>query len=306
MKSHSLKALLAGVIALSLPYPVAAQGARVVVTVLQTLNRVTSPAAGAAVCFTSTTNTKLADANGVVTFDNVPAGQWSAVGWKSGFQAQRADITVSGTGEARGQIMLLNRSLAASPCILPPPVVPARLGDEQLEEHGNFPTEGGYDTWLDCRDFGPKYVMVRIEGKHGQAIDKIRVGCSEVGPGATISNLLRWTQYWGEDNLLAGPFERHCDDDQAVMGIRGRIEDGQVRSIRIMCKAITAAGLTTGAEETQDPAGGTAGTVWPPDRCNEGRPARGIRVAKFHFGYPRTLSPLVISGVQLRCEQPAL
>lgn len=121
MKRYVLGAVLAGATFFSLPCAAGAQGSRVVVTVSQTLDRVTSRAAGAAVCLSSQDNTKLADANGVVTFDNVPAGYWPAIAWKSGFREKRADIRVSGTSEARAEIMLLDRSLSASWCILPRP-----------------------------------------------------------------------------------------------------------------------------------------------------------------------------------------
>lgn len=116
MPRHILGVVVSSVMLLS-SAAVAAQGSRVIITVTQS-NRNT-PAAGAAVCFSSTTNTKLADANGTVTFDNTPSGQWSAVAWKSGFRARRADISVSGTAAATASIALTQPGTEASPCVLP-------------------------------------------------------------------------------------------------------------------------------------------------------------------------------------------
>jgi hypothetical protein len=131
-----IKALAVGVL-LCLPVVAAAQGSRVIITVYQTARTgETIRAYAAVVCFTSTNYSKYTDAYGTVTFDNVPQGAWSAVAWKSGFAAKRADISVLGTGtDVRATITLAEASFAASPCALPAtplPMPPAQPGKVTL------------------------------------------------------------------------------------------------------------------------------------------------------------------------------
>src|SRR5688572_18305030 len=104
----------------------AAQGSRVSITVYQSpRSGATRPAHAAIVCFTSTDYSKYTDGYGMVSFADVPQGAWSAVAWKSGFRAKRADITVPATGtDVRATITLSEPSLAASPCDVPSGPVP--------------------------------------------------------------------------------------------------------------------------------------------------------------------------------------
>lgn len=315
MKSHPFVAVLAGTMFVSSPPPVGAQGARVIVTVTQTLNRTTSPAAGAAVCFTSTSNTKLADANGVVTFDNVPAGVWSAAAWKSGFQPKRADIRVSGTSDARGQIMLLERSLNASPCVLPqsdppPTPPPARLGEEVLAARGTFNVQPDLRKQLDCNTFGTSSVMVGIKGKGGWGIDELRVGCATVQAGGTLSTNVEWTSRFDQLDATGTAFERKCSPGQVVSGISGTLENAQIRSITLRCKPLATSGLTTGSMTPLAPAVRAAASAFGPDACTSGRPARALSVAVDIFRTDIPLSalfaPWVIVGARLVCEQPVV
>lgn len=123
--------------AFGLPLQVQAQGSRVSITVYQSpRSGATSPAHAAVVCFTSTDYSKYTDAYGTVSFANVPQGAWSAVAWKSGFRAKRADITVPATGsDVRTTITLSEPSFAASPCAVPSgplPMPPAEPGKVTL------------------------------------------------------------------------------------------------------------------------------------------------------------------------------
>ncbi len=191
-------------------------------------------------------------------------------------------------------------------------VPPPRLTEEILAWRGESTPWVGAST-LDCDQFGPKYVMVAIAGKMGDAIDLIRIACSEVVGGALNDNY-RWTSNIGGDILttenLAADFVRSCPDDQAIVGVEGTIKYTQVRGIRIRCRLITAAGLTSGTISRQPLAGG-AGTAWGPDDCTQGRPVRAIRVGVNGFSVTGGLLERynqyrVIVGAELHCEQPIL
>jgi hypothetical protein len=195
----------------------------------------------------------------------------------------------------------------------------ARLGEEKLERHG--PHTYVAEALLDCKSFGPKYVMVAIAGKVGQVIDNIRVGCSEV-VGGGLTNVVKWTITFGGANM-ATDFERHCDDDQAVGGIQGtsiRFEgedvhdnNNRVTSLVLRCRQIGPAGLTAGGFTSKARVGRTE-TPWPADNCTQNRPARALHVEKHFYweisgSYPfisYTTGPQVIVTAQLICEQPQL
>jgi hypothetical protein len=119
-------AALATAFLLCLPIVAVGQGSRVTITVYQTARTgETTRSYASIVCFTSTSYSKYTDMYGIVTFDNVPAGAWSAVAWKTGFQAKRADITVPATGaDVRASITLVEPSLVASPCSTPTTPLP--------------------------------------------------------------------------------------------------------------------------------------------------------------------------------------
>jgi hypothetical protein len=112
--------------------PGGAQGSRVLITVYQKGTRFNTILPGAAVCFTSTNYTKITDQRGIVIFDNVPAGSWSAVGWKSGFKAKRADIAVPGTATDVRASITLESGTEQSPCILPAPPPPPPITQVDL------------------------------------------------------------------------------------------------------------------------------------------------------------------------------
>lgn len=153
---RSRLAAFAAALALSLtPGATHAQGSRLIITVRQTTATGAVPAAGAAVCLTVANNTKLANAQGVVTFDNVPRGVWSAIAWKKGFKTRRADISVPGTGTVRASMTLSELQLEASFCILPaapppttsvPPLAPGkvRLHITVLRNADGTPLQGAF------------------------------------------------------------------------------------------------------------------------------------------------------------------
>jgi hypothetical protein len=187
-------------------------------------------------------------------------------------------------------------------------VLKPRLGLETLDLHGDFNLGSPEQSVLDCRSKGSKMVMIGIDGNHGEAIDRIRVLCSPIGPGANTADVPTPGGEWGTSNGAA-PFERKCDDNQAVIGIAGTT-DGLgtkvLRGLRIRCQAVTAEGLTIGPIFTKDVVGKWVGSTWPQDDCSDGRPARSIKVARDYFTWPKLLSIMFISGIQMRCEQPEL
>jgi hypothetical protein len=164
---------------------------------------------------------------------------------------------------------------------------------------------------LDCKDFGSKFVMTGIFGKHGQGIDRLGVRCTEVtstgavetGATATVKNT---DTFGGTAGDTFTPLT--CPAGQAVVGIRGTMEREQIRGLGIQCQTLTG-GLATGAITNRGLVGGTAPGPWPPDNCGNGRPARAIRAGRdlFHSGIPlgNLFAPYVIAAVQLYCEQPA-
>jgi len=103
----------------------AQSGSRVLITVYKKGSLINSILPGAAVCFTSTDYTKITDQRGIVVYDNVPQGNWSAVGWKSGFKAKRTDIAVPGTATDVRASIVLESGTDSSPCILPTASPPA-------------------------------------------------------------------------------------------------------------------------------------------------------------------------------------
>jgi hypothetical protein len=102
------------------------------ITVYQKGTSFSTPLAGAAVCFTALNNTKITDQRGLVIFDNVPQGNWSAIGWKSGFKLKRSDIAVPGTAVDVRASIVLESGIEASPCILPAPPPPPPIYEVAL------------------------------------------------------------------------------------------------------------------------------------------------------------------------------
>jgi hypothetical protein len=102
-----------------------ASGSRVLITVYKKGSLINSILPGAAVCFTSTDYTKITDQRGIVVYDNVPQGNWSAIGWKSGFKVKRSDIAVPGTATDVRASIVLESGTDSSPCILPNASPPA-------------------------------------------------------------------------------------------------------------------------------------------------------------------------------------
>jgi hypothetical protein len=196
----------------------------------------------------------------------------------------------------------------ASTPTAPAAPTPARLTEEFLKWHGESGMASDLIKVLDCKTFGTKYVMVAIEGKKGQAIDKIRVGCSEVTQGA-LSNTVKWTSYLGDDNApFAASFDSRCGDNKAVIGIEGQIDQGQLRSLLLRCRLINSTGLVNGSIDRRTWIGGS-GVPWGIDDCTLNRPARALKVGKEIMSIPFVISvatPWIIVGAQLICEQPQL
>lgn len=185
---------------------------------------------------------------------------------------------------------------------------PARLGEQILMERGNFMLHPDHFATLDCKRFGSSYVMVGVNGKHGQGVDQLQVECKELKASSGLSATTQWSPRWGGND--GNVFERRCGAGKVVSGIRGTIDRGQVRSVILDCKTISASGLTTGSPSPLVVIGGQTGSSWPADSCAEGRPARALRVSKdiFSSGIPlgSLFAPWVIGGVQLICEQPVV
>jgi hypothetical protein len=236
-----------------------------------------------------------------------------------GFMANvLAGPTSEGTVSIAPRTPVAPRLPIAPPAPVTPP--PPRLTEEILKWHGetNWSME---KKVLDCKaSYGAKYVMVAIEGRAGEAIDKIRIGCSEVVQGM-LDGTVKWTQYFGDDNFAA-EFESRCSEGQAVVGIEGTILRTQMRSLLLRCRPIGVAGLASGSIARRTRVGG-AGVPWLADDCTGGRPARALKLNQWRFyvvdkdvpgavvsvlslGSVIIAAPLVMSGGQLICEQPQL
>jgi hypothetical protein len=295
---------------ISTPVSLLAQGARVVITVFQAIPGVsTIPAVGAAVCFTSTNNTRLTNGSGQVTFDNIPAGQWSAVIWKSGFRARRSDITVpTGATIVPNIVTLSDRSSEASPCILP---TVARLGEEVFPERGQAPTASadGKRT-LDCKQFGASAVISGITGKSSEGVNQLKLVCQTIRSDGTLNPLLQFTNAWLDNSTDGTAFGRNCPTGFVMTGMQttAHATSGQVRSITIQCRQIGRDGLTAGSTVVLAPAGTPTTRTLLADRCSDGRPARAIRAVS-DLSQPNVSSlfaPWIIATTQLFCEQPVV
>lgn len=161
---HRMLVVFCSVSALVLSTDAHAQNARVLIRVYQKGSLISTPSTGAAVCFTSTDNTKITDTRATAIFSNVPKGTWSAVAWKTGYKAKRVDIPVTvGSGDVNASIYL-DAGAEASPCVLPvpPPVSTAP------------PAPGPGEVSL----------VVRITDAAGSPLQGARV-CAGSGAGAT-------------------------------------------------------------------------------------------------------------------------
>lgn len=148
-----------------------AQGSRVLITVLQPGSTGPIGAAGAVVCFSSIDYSKLTGPYGGVTFENVPAGQWSAVAWTSGFRAKRADISVPGTAtDVRATITLSELSSEASPCILPS--TPPPTSSFPPHEAGKVTLVVTVYRGSDVTPLKDAYVCVGSDGSHRDSYAK--------------------------------------------------------------------------------------------------------------------------------------
>ncbi len=168
--------LAAGFFSLALSRSAEAQsGSRVLITVYKKGSLINSILPGAAVCFTSTNNTKITDQRGLVIYDNVPQGNWSAIGWKSGFKVKRSDIAVPGTATDVRASIVLESGTDASPCILPtvspPPVYEVALtvkvirADDTAIQHskacvGNYSEQAIYGADYDIGSSGKAFFTV--------------------------------------------------------------------------------------------------------------------------------------------------
>jgi len=309
MTRHATAALLALVTALAAsPATARGQGSRVIVTVFQSVPGISMiPAVGAAVCLSADNNTRITNGSGQVTFDNIIAGQWTLIAWKSGFRAMRSTITSPGTATIPAIITLAARSSEASPCILPPV---ARLGEEVLTERGRAPLTTDGQKLLDCKTFGSAFVMVGITGKMGAGVDEIRLVCAPMRADGTLSPIIQFTGRWDTMDNAGTSFGRHCAAGRVVSGLQVTVQhlSGQIRSMSIQCRLVGTSGLTSGTPVTLAPAGTPTTTSLDLDRCSGGRPARAMRVGADAFTpiLLNSFAPFIIATSQLICEQPVM
>lgn len=310
MKRSILCAPALAILSASMPLCLAAQGTRVVITVFQSIPGIsTVPASGAAVCFTSTTNTRLTNSSGQVVFDNVPAGQWSAVIWMSGFKTRRSDIAVpAGATVVPNVVTLTERSSEPSPCVLPPVT---RLGEEVFPQRGQAPSASadGAKT-LDCKQFGASAVISGITGRSGEGVNQLKLVCQAIRADGTLNPLLQFTTAWLDNTSDGAAFGRHCPSGFVMSGMQttAHATSGQVRSITIQCRQIGRNGLTAGSTITLAPAGTPTARTLLLDRCSDGRPARAIRAGS-DLTQPNVVAlfaPFIIATTQLFCEQPVV
>ena len=281
--------------------------ARVVFQVFQSIpGGAVQPSVGAAVCFSSTTNTRMTNGSGQATFEGIPAGTWAGHVWKSGYKPRRVDVIVpQGATVIPAVTTLSERSTDAPPCVVP------RLGEERFPVRGDSPltTEGGERT-LDCFQFSQSHVMVGITGLHGEAVHKIRPVCSKMQSGGTLNALLQFADAWHDEGDAGTSFGRHCPTGLVVSGIQVTVHatSRQVRSATIQCKRIGPNGLTSGSPIILAPMGLPTTTSLNLDSCNGGRPARAIRAGMDSFSptFPRITAPWIIATTQLFCEQPVV
>ena len=185
----------------------------------------------------------------------------------------------------------------------------AVLGEERLPERGNFTNNADPMSLatLDCARFGPNFTMVGIEGRHGEAVDNIRVLCSPVGSNGALGTTVSKTVALGGDKGTA--YTRRCDAGKVVVRIGGVMNRNQLRLLQLDCATLLSTALTNGSfSQTLQPVGQISGTTFGPDACNNGRSGRALRAKKdiFDSGIPMTavLSPWVIASIQLICQQP--
>lgn len=283
---------------------VAGAQATVVFQVFQSIPGISQlPSVGAAVCFSSTTNTRFTDGSGRATFTGIPAGTWAAHIWKSGFRPRRVDVTVpSGATVIPVVVTLSERSTEAPPCVVP------RLGEEKFPVRGKAPlTSSGGERTLDCHQFSQSHVMTGITGRHGEAVNRIRLVCVKMS-GGRLASLLQFSDEWQILGDGGNSFGRHCPTGQVVSAMRVAVhpESEQIRSATIQCKKIGENGLTTGTAITLAPIGIPTSRLLNMDTCNAGRPARAIRAGADSFSptISNTFAPWIIATTQFICEQP--
>jgi hypothetical protein len=309
MNRHAIGATLAlTTLFAASPVSVGAQGSQVVVQVFQSIVGVpTFPAVGAAVCLSSTENTKITDGSGRVIYENIPAGTWSVITWKSGFRTRRTDVTVPGTGVIPVVVTLRDRGTEASPCTLPPV---ARLGEQTLTRLGRTAVITDGERLRDCRQFGTSFVLVGLTGKMGEAIDELRLVCAPMLANGSVSAEIKFTNRWDTSDDAGTSFGRHCPAGRAVSGIAVTVHNlsGQIRSASIDCKTVGTTGLTTGTALTLAPIGIPTTSTLPATRCSDGRPARAMRLGADAFTptLSNIFSPVIIATAQLICEQPVV
>ena len=285
----------------------AAAQARVVFQVFQAIpGGAIQPSVGAAVCFSSTTNTRMTNGSGQATFEGIPAGTWAGHVWKSGFKPRRVDITVPNVVTViPAVVQLTERSADAPPCVVP------RLGEERFPVRGESPltTDGGERT-IDCNQFSQSHVMVGITGRHGEAVNRIRLVCRRMRSGGTLDPLLQFSDEWHIQDTQGTSFGRHCPDGHVVSALQVTVHPNsrQIRSASIQCKRLDTNGLTSGTAVTLAPMGIPTTTSLNRDTCNGGRPARAIRagIDTFSPTISNIYSPWIIATTQLFCEQPVV
>lgn len=261
------------------------------------------PSAGAAVCFSSTSNTRFTDGSGRTSFEGIPPGTWAAHVWKSGFKSRRIDVTVPGGATVLPVVVQLSeKSSEAPPCVVP------RLGEEKFPVRGKAPlTSSGGERTLDCHQFSQSHVMTGITGRHGEAINRMRLVCVKMS-GGTLASLLQFSDEWQILGDGGNAFGRHCPTGQVVSAMQVTVhpESGQIRSASIQCRKIAENGLTTGAAVTLAPMGIPTTKSLSMDTCNGGRPARAIRAGADAFTptISGIFAPWIIATTQLICEQP--
>ena len=293
--------------AVSLVPAITTAQARVVFQVFQVMpGGAVQPSVGAAVCFSSTANTRLTNGSGQATFESIPAGTWTGHVWKSGFKPRRIDVTVpTGASVIPAVAQLSDRSTDAPPCVVP------RLGAETFPVRGDSPNTGSDgDRTIDCAQFSPSHVLVGLTGRHGEAVNSLKIVCGRMLSGGRLNPTLEFGDQWQTQDASGTSFGRHCPTDQVVSALQVTVhpQSRQIRSATIQCKKIGVNGLTSGSAITLAPIGIPTTSSLNLDACNGGRPVRAIKAGMDLFT-PHVVAlyaPWIIATTQLICEQPVV
>jgi hypothetical protein len=190
-------------------------------------------------------------------------------------------------------------------------VATPKFGEQILPLHGRG--SGLLVKQPDCAVKGKKAVMGGLTGYSALAVDMITVTCATLmsvnelasaGDGGSI----------GEKNL-ATFFNRACDVNgavgEAVVGISGTVQNGDIRSLAIHCQHLGSNGLAAGPIRKLASVGTVEGTAFGPDLCTNGRVARAIWATQANMtlnlpgsnlGIITPYNAKIVTGVRLICD----